>query len=1065
MATTSGGARFDAVLFDLDGVLTATARVHEAAWKEMFDAFMLARADRTGTPFEPFTTQDYLRYVDGKIRSDGVRSFLTSRGISLPEGTPESPPEEDSIHGLGTRKNQRVEALIRPDTVEVFPGAVVVVRALRAHGVRTAVVSSSANARAVLAAAGITGLFDVVVDGSTAAERKLAGKPAPDMFLEAAREVGVSPERAMVVEDAVAGVRAARDGGFGLVVGIGRRGTGAELWSAGANLVISDLWVLLPLAEGIRHGPKLHRMLARAKSRALMSRYTTFHPWALEITSPAPEMTPQLESMLALSNGYLGIRGSVEEGAPSFRPVTLLNGFYETWPIHYPEEAFGLARTGQTIVAAPDGMRIRLFVDDSQFDPPHVDLLSYSRTLHLDRGVLERKAVWRLSDGARVAVRSWRLASLVQRHLALLVFEIDALDRPVSVTLSSELADPSHLQAVDDTADPRRRSLPPGTLQPEGRLHTDGGALRAYTTRQSGLAMACGMEHVVRGDAVETTLYEDPRVSRYVISGQVAPGRPLRVEKFLSFHHSGRRVLDELMFRVGQTLKWAQKRGARAVRQEHEERVQAFWRDADIEIEGSDLLQFATRFGLFQLMQATARVEGNGLPAKGLTGEGYEGHVFWDTEIYVLPFLDYTRPNLARSLLMHRYRMLDEARRRARDLRHSGALFPWRTINGEEASPYYAAGTAQYHLNADIAYAIRKYVDVTGDRTFLEKYGAEMLVETARMWADLGYFSEHKEGRFVINAVTGPDEYSTVVDNNTYTNLMARENLQMAAQTVEELRVHRPEQYDDLVKATRLQPEEPSFWRRAAEAMYIPYDEDEQVHPQDDAFLNLEPWDFEGTSPNCYPLLLHFHPLDIYRHQVIKQADVMLAAFLLGNEFSPEAKRRIWEYYDPITTGDSSLSECIQSIVACDVGEVPVAHRYLMDSVSLDLADLHGNVRDGIHVASCGGTWMAFVYGFAGMRDYDGAISFRPVMPPHWSLLRFRLRVRGSVLEVQLRRGEARYRLLEGPPLVISHRGQEIAVSGTEEHRVNDPQMWTPEAERAGAGVTREPEAAPPQIH
>ena len=471
-------------------------------------------------------------------------------------------------------------------------------------------------------------------------------------------------------------------------------------------------------------------------------------------------------------------------------------------------------------------------------------------------------------------------------------------------------------------------------------------------------------------------------------------------------------------------------------------------------------------------MQATARVEGFGLPAKGLTGEGYEGHVFWDTEIYALPFLDYTRPNLARHLLMHRYRMLDEARRRARALRHSGALFPWRTINGEEASPYYAAGTAQYHLNADIAFAIRKYVDVTGDREFLEKYGAEMLVETARMWADLGYFSEHKEGRFVINAVTGPDEYSTVVDNNTYTNLMARENLQMAAQTVEELRAHRPEQYDELVRATQLQPNEPSLWRRAADAMYVPYDEDHQIHPQDDAFLTLEPWDFEGTSTNCYPLLLHFHPLDIYRHQVIKQADVMLAAFLLGNEFSPEAKRRIWEYYDPITTGDSSLSECIQSIVSCDVGEVPVAHRYLVDSVTLDLADLHGNVRDGIHVASCGGTWMAFVYGFAGMRDYDGAISFRPVLPPHWTLLRFKLRVRGLILEVQLRQGEARYRLLEGPPLAISHRGQVIAVSGTEEHRVHDPHMRSPEVERAEAGVAakaeraaEEAEEGPRQLH
>jgi alpha,alpha-trehalose phosphorylase len=444
-------------------------------------------------------------------------------------------------------------------------------------------------------------------------------------------------------------------------------------------------------------------------------------------------------------------------------------------------------------------------------------------------------------------------------------------------------------------------------------------------------------------------------------------------------------------------------------------------------------------------MQATERVEGYGLAAKGLTGEGYEGHYFWDTEIYVLPFLVYTRPRLARALLLHRYRMLGAARARARQVGQRGALFPWRTINGEEASASYASGTAQYHINADIAFALQKYVELTGDTVFMEEYGAEILIETARFWADLGFFSERKQGKFVINGVTGPDEYSTVVDNNTFTNLMARRNLQIAAETLEAMRREKAAQYDRLANATGLMGAEIDLWRRAAAAMYVPYDSEAGVHLQDEGFLDQAPWDFAKVPPEQYPLLLHFHPLQIYRHQVIKQADVMLAAFLLGNEFTPEQKRRIYEYYDPLTTGDSSLSECIQSIVACEVDEVAVAHRYLIDTATTDLWDLHKNVRDGMHVASCGGTWMAIVYGFAGLRDYAGELTFRPALPPHWHKLRFRLRVRGTLLEVVLTPREALYRLLEGDRLALCHRDARIVLTAGQEHRVLDPAM-APEA-------------------
>lgn len=1028
---------FDAILFDLDGVLTATARLHEAAWKRTFDDYLAARAERTGGRFEPFTAEDYARHLDGKLREDGVRDFLASRGISLPEGSPDSSPEEETIHGIGKRKNRLIEELIGPGTIEVFPASLATLRRAKRLGMKTAVVSASANCKAVLAAVGIEDQFDVVVDGIRAAELRLPGKPAPDTFLQAAQELGVPPARCILVEDAVAGVRAGRSGGFGLVIGLDRRGQWAELLRAGASVVVSDLWTTLHLFDP-QASTSLRRLLRTQRSLARMAQATRIEPWKFHVDGPAVELAPELESLFALSNGWMGIRGATEEGTPSFRPGVLLNGFYETWPIVYGEEAYGFARTGQTILNAPDGFRIRLIADDAHFDPAHDDLESYRRTLHLDTGTLERRAVWRLHDGARLAVRSRRIASLADRHLACVIYEVEALDRPVQVTISSELADPHHLESTDDAMDPRRRHRA-FRLETVHREITEDGALLAYRTQRSGLALACGISHVVRSGSCRVEVRDDGTVVRAVHTASVSPGVTLRIEKFVAYHHSATRFSGELLFRLAQTLSGAKREGAHSVVARHEAVVRQFWQDADIQLEGSEPLQFALRFGLFHLMQATLRSEGYGVPAKGLTGEGYEGHYFWDTEMYLVPVLVYTRPMVARNLLVHRWQMLPQARERARALGHRGALFPWRTISGEEASASFATGTAQYHINADIAFAVRKYVKVTGDREFYERFGAEILVETARLWADLGFFSERKGGRFVINGVTGPDEYSSLVDNNAFTNLMARENLQMAAAAVEELRTGSPDAYDALVAATRLEPDEPARWRAIADAMYVPYDERQRVHLQDDTFLDQKPWDFESTPPERYPLLLHYHPLVLYRHQVIKQPDVMLVAFLLGNEFTLEEKRRIFEHYDPLTTGDSSLSECVQSLVACEVGALEMGHQYLLDSAFVDLADRNGNVRDGMHLAACGGTWMAVVYGFGGLRDYDGRISFDPKLPPNWRRLRFRLRIRDALLEVELRQGEAAYRLLEGKCLPIVHRGESIVVWERSEQRMPFP--------------------------
>jgi alpha,alpha-trehalose phosphorylase len=461
-----------------------------------------------------------------------------------------------------------------------------------------------------------------------------------------------------------------------------------------------------------------------------------------------------------------------------------------------------------------------------------------------------------------------------------------------------------------------------------------------------------------------------------------------------------------------------------------------FWRRSDIHIMGNESasgrdkyeMQQAMRWNLFQTLQASARAEGTGIPAKGLSGQTYEGHYFWDIEIYVLPFLIYTAPRIARNLLRFRHSMLEQARMRARELNQKGALFPWRTINGEEASAHYAAGTAQYHINADIMYGLKKYVEITDDNALLYNEGAEMLVETARFWEDLGFYSERKNGKFCIHGVTGPDEYTAVVNNNAYTNLMARENLLFAVETVTKMRDQLSASFETLVDRTQLDFSEVEAWQKAADDMYVPYDRKLGIHPQDEDFLDLEVWDIKNTPRDRFPLLLFYHPLVIYRHQVIKQADVVLAMLLHGNLFTDKQKKSNFEYYDPLTTGDSSLSACIQSIIASEVGSTEKAMGYARYAMLMDLADVGGNMADGCHVASMGGTWMVATYGFAGMRDYDGNVSFAPNIPLYVDELRFPLTIRGQCLRVNMTREEATYLLEKGSQLEITHQGRMIVL-------------------------------------
>ncbi|MBV8505622.1 MAG: glycoside hydrolase family 65 protein [Alphaproteobacteria bacterium] len=753
-----------------------------------------------------------------------------------------------------------------------------------------------------------------------------------------------------------------------------------------------------------------------------------------------PEFLAQLETMMALGNGYLGMRGCPEEGGPNAENATLINGFYETRPILYGEDAFGFAKTGQTILNVTDSKVIKLFVDDEPFWLPNANLLSYDRRLNMKSGTLDREILWETPAGKQVSITSRRLVSFANRHVAAISYEVTLLNAAASLVISSEMT-ASEPTSFSDANDPRQTRIFAGrVLHHRTSYAKDRRIILCHATEKSRLTLSCATDH-----ALETSCPHAHRVSCAEDFGQVAftidarPGCPIHLTKYMVYHTSHTASVEELCGRAEWTLDRVTTQGFQQLLSSQEQYMGDFWRRSDVQVRdireerakrSTVEIQQAIRFNLFHILQASARAEDTGVPAKGVTGQAYEGHYFWDTEIYLLPFLIYTSPRIAKNLLTFRYRMLPQAQARARVLGQRGAMFPWRTINGEEASAYYAAGTAQYHINADIMYALRKYVQATGDEAFLRDCGAEMLVETARLWLSLGFYSDVRGGKFCINSVTGPDEYNTVVNNNAYTNLMARENLRYAAQTVGSLRATNPDSYNALVHKTGLEPSEVEAWTRAADGMYVPYNEKLEIVPQDDSFLDREPWDFRNTPHDHYPLLLFYHPLNIYRKQVIKQADVVLAMFLLGDAFSAEAKKRNFEFYDPLTTGDSSLSSCVEAIIAAQVGDTEKAIRYGIAALLMDLADVGGNVKDGCHIASMGGTWMMLAYGLGGMRDDDGMLSFSPRRAPEDNaILRFPVTYRGQMLEVEIGLEKVEYTLREGGSLVIRHEMEEIELT------------------------------------
>lgn len=744
-------------------------------------------------------------------------------------------------------------------------------------------------------------------------------------------------------------------------------------------------------------------------------------PWSVIEEQFDPRFLHQGESIFAVGNGYLGFRGNFEEGNPVYQNGTYINGFYELRPIHYGEEAYGYAKNDQTMINLTDCKLIKLSVNGETLDLLNHELSDYKRVLDMREGVLKRYLQWRSPSGIEVAIESTRFVSFSRKHLALIRYVVTLLNGDAEVVISSEMESNESNQMNE--WDPREAADFYGqVLQSDDHYSSAERLFSGHTTRKSGLSLACSIDHQLVTDSsfyYHSHSSESASQVAYKISGE--KGKRIVLTKFMAYYSGTEEEKKSLEKFAHSCLDEAMEVGYERLLKEQQEHLSQFWEKADVKIEGDAASEQGMRFSLFQLVQSVGKSGERGISAKGLTGQGYEGHYFWDTEIYVVPVMIYLAPEIAKNLLIFRHSQLPKARERAATLSQKGALFSWRTISGEEASAYFPAGTAQYHINADIAYAVKKYVEITEDRAFLREYGAEILLETARFWVDLGFFSEQKEGQFCIHEVTGPDEYTALVNNNAYTNLMARENLLYAAQVFRE--------EPSLIERLGVGKQEMEIWQEAADKMYIPYDHERGIIAQDDSFLEKEPWNIEEIPKENFPLLLHYHPLVIYRKQIMKQSDTLLALFLLRKYFSEEEVKKNFDFYDPLTTGDSSLSGCIQGILAAQVGYEERVFRYFEETVEMDLENINHNVRDGVHIASMAGAWLYCLYGFLGLQDDDGVLSFHPKIPKGWQKLSLSLQIKGNRLLIEASHEETNYHLLEGEQLVIFHNDQEIALS------------------------------------
>jgi len=719
------------------------------------------------------------------------------------------------------------------------------------------------------------------------------------------------------------------------------------------------------------------------------------------------------ETIFHNANGYIGIRSNYEEGYPqSYDTIrgSYINGFYDVADMKQAEKLYGLVEEKQTMLNVADTQTIYLSVDGEQFSMFEGQVLKSKRWLDMEAGITGRTVLWRSPLGREVEITIKRMTSFVQRSLFTIEYSVKALNcSPVISFCSLHIGEVSNYSNAND---PRVARETRKYLLPVNAQLIEGASYLTSRTSGSNLMICTGVAHKLSKEGtVKAEISGHSAIWR--AETMLSEGETVTLTKYSVFCDSIR--YPDCVRDARSELTKALSVPLQDYYDAQRAYLKSYWDNCLLEIKGDDALTQAIYYNMYQLIQSVGKDEYCNIAAKGLSGEGYEGHYFWDTEMYIQPFFNLTQPSVTRNLIGFRYRTLEKARENARIMGHSrGALYPWRTITGAECSGYFPSGTAAYHINGDIAYSVVAYYLATRDFDFIAKEGAEIIFETARLWLDVG---NYYHGRFHINTVTGPDEYTCMVNNNYYTNAAAQFNLRWAVKIYELLK--ETGRLEGLADKLKINDEEIREFERAADHMYLPYDEEMGINPQDDSFLQKKRLDLKNIPSEKRPLLLHYHPLYLYRHQVCKQADTVLAHFIFEDAQDSETIRKSFDYYEKITTHDSSLSTCIFSIVASRLGLVEKAYEYFGDSAKLDLFDTHKNTKDGIHTANMGGSYMAIVYGFGGLRIRENGIYFAPVIPKCWDEYRFKINYEGSQILVEVKSTQSRFTLVKGRPKKI----------------------------------------------
>ncbi|MBN1238324.1 MAG: HAD-IA family hydrolase [Gammaproteobacteria bacterium] len=1008
---------YDAVLFDLDGVLTQTAAVHAAAWKQLFDDFLKRRAAETGETFVPFDAElDYLRYVDGKPRQDGVVSFLASRGIELPFDAPPGAPDAPSVGALGRLKDRYFMQRLERDGVETFAPSIALVRSLREQDVKTAVVSSSKNCAAVLAAAGIDDLFDARVDGLDLSRLGLDGKPAPDAFLEGARRLRAEPSRCVIVEDAIAGVAAGRSGRFGLVIGVDRSGQSVALREAGADVVVLSLAQVCVLTEPPSE-------------------------WSLACDGFDPEREGIRESLATLGNGFFETRGA----APWARadgvhyPGTYIAGGYN----RLRTDVAGRVVENEDLVNFPNWLLVEIRIGDGDwFGFGSVTLLSYRQELDLRQGLLLRRIRFEDAAGRRSTLEERRLVSMSEKHLAALELTLTAENWSGTVTLRSGIDG----TVVNDGAKLYRkfnnRHLDPLAASADGDQ-----VCLLVRTSQSDLhvAEAARTRIWIDGEpaAADRRLVREAAFIAHELDVVLEPGRKLRLEKLVAVHTSRDHAISEASLA-------ASKGAARApdferALADHVLVWKHLWRRFGVHLEpagGSFPLNvpMLLRLNTFHLLQAVSHNSialDIGVPARGWTGEAYQGHIFWD-ELFIFPFLNMRTPEITRSLLLYRYRRLPEARAAARNEGFGGAMFPWQSgSDGQEETqelnlnPHSERWIAdntylQRHVGSAIAYNVWQYFQVTRDLEFLQFYGAELFLEIARFWSSIAIFDSER-GRYEIHGVMGPDEFHDAypgsatpgLNNNAYTNVMAVWVLRHALEVLDLLPdIRRAE----LTSRLRLSADEIERWRDVGSRMFVPFHRDaegNEIISQFEGYEALEELDWETYrlrygNIQRLELILEAEGDSANRYKVSKQADVLMLFYLfssdelrdlfahLGYTFEYETIPRNVAYYDRRSSHGSTLSRVVHAWVLAR-SDRPRAMTFFAEALQSDVSDIQqGTTAEGVHLGAMAGTVDLVHRVSTGIEVTGDVLRLNPQLPQELARLDMRIRYRGQSLDLKL---------------------------------------------------------------